>query len=1043
MSMKLNRLFSMAGLAWGLVLAGGWAAETAPEWKTIYERDLAQGETLGEWIAISGDWTLTPEGMKKTGRDSDGIMMLRAPVVKGAVRVTYEAMSPEKPGDLSLFFGMQDGNFASACFFGFGTSDNTTNVLRYPFLPKVHGAAPLITPGKWHQVVILREGGQLSMDVDGVRAVSRSEDSGGFPGPFIALYCWQEGVFRRITIEQRPDPVLNSLLTSKAVKREADGSDESFNLFGLIQERDQKKSEVDRLLAERVDVQQRLIGDSQPVFNPQDSLAGWSTLAKAGSNALVAVFSAGREAEDDPYGAIRMVRSENNGIDWSDPLDVADTPLSDREPGIVALKSGGLLVTWRAVRGLESPETAVRGLPADVQRWKAAIARITEADAAHAGAWCTVSRDGGKTWNTKVAMPVHCAHGPIQLKDGRLLCLGRGMENGKPILGAAESKDDGKTWSLIWRKALGHPELAGIQYTHAAELPDGRLLGVFTTDPKDWKFKGGCYIPNQIWQTESADGGQTWSVPQITPMFGFPPHLAALKDGRVVCTYGYRMDITRASLRAYPVSQRACFSYDGGRSWDFQREIVLRGDVPDKHLGFPCTVEADDGGLVSLFSQALFTQDRPGLERVRWEAPARPADPRPDPRFDVEIGEAKLVVAGPPEERRWGFYQFPHGSRTTRGGELIVFYSAHDDTVGGGASYPVDPCVSRDRGQTWVKATPADLQNLPSGFQLKDGTELTSGGLKPMRAGELGLKPVTPANVDLWKSILLYRYADLPKDHQGFRMTRKAPGGQAEDHFAPLEFPDLALIRYLFGQNSEIGGSVPLPDTLVGPYGRLNRDGGTLELPDNTLLMLAGAVRFREDGTALNGTFLLASEDGGRSWKLRSMLMDTQREKGLLGCEEASLVQRPNGTLVTLIRNEGAPAWRPFYMPDCWLTISRDNGLTWTPPRWFNAFGVLPRLITLDNGIVVASYGRPGVEVRFSSDPDGLIWSQPFSIRPRIGMIGRAVADKDATCGYTSIFPCGPDRFVIVYSDFYHRDADWILHKAIKVREIRVTRRTP
>jgi len=154
------------------------------------------------------------------------------------------------------------------------------------------------------------------------------------------------------------------------------------------------------------------------------------------------------------------------------------------------------------------------------------------------------------------------------------------------------------------------------------------------------------------------------------------------------------------------------------------------------------------------------------------------------------------------------------------------------------------------------------------------------------------------------------------------------------------------------------------------------------------------------------------------------------------------MVLRPNGTLVALVRNEGGPAWRPFYTPDSRLTISKDNGMTWTAPRHFNNFGVMPRLVTLENGVVVCSYGRPGVEIRFSSDPDGLMWSEPYSIRSRIGMIGRAVTDNDATCGYTSIIPCGPDSFYIVYSDFYYRDADWVLHKAVKVREVRVTVKT-
>jgi hypothetical protein len=37
------------------------------------------------------------------------------------------------------------------------------------------------------------------------------------------------------------------------------------------------------------------------------------------------------------------------------------------------------------------------------------------------------------------------------------------------------------------------------------------------------------------------------------------------------------------------------------------------------------------------------------------------------------------------------------------------------------------------------------------------------------------------------------------------------------------------------------------------------------------------------------------------------------------------------------------------------------------------------------------------------------------------------------------LIPLGPDRFLIVYSDFYYRDEHWTLHKAIMAREVRVT----
>src|SRR5437762_1621151 len=41
-------------------------------------------------------------------------------------------------------------------------------------------------------------------------------------------------------------------------------------------------------------------------------------------------------------------------------------------------------------------------------------------------------------------------------------------------------------------------------------------------------------------QAESDDAGDTWTAPRPTPMWGCPPHVLALGDGRLLCVYGHR-----------------------------------------------------------------------------------------------------------------------------------------------------------------------------------------------------------------------------------------------------------------------------------------------------------------------------------------------------------------------------------------------------------------------------------------------------------------------------------------------------------------------
>jgi hypothetical protein len=53
------------------------------------------------------------------------------------------------------------------------------------------------------------------------------------------------------------------------------------------------------------------------------------------------------------------------------------------------------------------------------------------------------------------------------LRDGRLLYLGRTLIDGKPFLAAAESKDEGQSWQIVWKQSLHDDELLGLRDPHA------------------------------------------------------------------------------------------------------------------------------------------------------------------------------------------------------------------------------------------------------------------------------------------------------------------------------------------------------------------------------------------------------------------------------------------------------------------------------------------------------------------------------------------------------------------------------------------------
>jgi hypothetical protein len=97
-----------------------------------------------------------------------------------------------------------------------------------------------------------------------------------------------------------------------------------------------------------------------------------------------------------------------------------------------------------------------------------------------------------------------------------------------------------------------------------------------------------------LWETYSDDGGLTWVDPYPTPLWGFPPHLTLLDDGRVVVAYGRRKP---------PFGQRAAVSEDGV-TWRAEDEIVLRDDAPNEDLGYPASIQLNNGSVLTVYYQS-------------------------------------------------------------------------------------------------------------------------------------------------------------------------------------------------------------------------------------------------------------------------------------------------------------------------------------------------------------------------------------------------------------------------------------------------------
>ena len=96
------------------------------------------------------------------------------------------------------------------------------------------------------------------------------------------------------------------------------------------------------------------------------------------------------------------------------------------------------------------------------------------------------------------------------------------------------------------------------------------------------------------------------------------------------------------------------------------------------------------------------------------------------------------------------------------------------------------------------------------------------------------------------------------------------------------------------------------------------------------------------------------------------------------GFREADLAQAPNGDLLCVMRSGGRnPGAATLFPTPLYCSRSSDNGRSWTPPEQIADRGVCPNLVTLDNGVIVCTYSRPGNWLIFSDD-DGRTWKGAF-----------------------------------------------------------------
>lgn len=398
-------------------------------------------------------------------------------------------------------------------------------------------------------------------------------------------------------------------------------------------------------------------------------------------------------------------------------------------------------------------------------------------------------------------------------------------------------------------------------------------------------------------------------------------------------------------------------------------------------------------------------------------APTTPEKPK---SFHLEIGDPTVVMQGAVGDNAWGHYQFP-GLAYTLDGNILATWSYSNDTIGDYVGVYRQK-VSTDGGKTW--SSDESLCYIPDKFQMSNGkyfagferanahyttwqneytpamTWGTNNGYKLFFAEDL------PKNEDT--TVWAYEYDPATGEKTKFECTVNWP-------HAPLtEFPggNIYPMTQMFALSQDsiitIDGVMYLAMYFYG----FNSYASTREYAVN-------------NHSKYYSTYIFSSEDNGRTWNFLSQIATFGKNitfsEGL--CEPCLNIM-PDGSVMILMRSGGDS--KP-----CYWARSTNNCKSWSVVKKFDDIGVLPQMVTLDCGVSIATYGRPYMRIRATSDPTGKDWQPAQTFDMYSG-------ENNSSCYYTDLLALDDTHALWIYSDFKYPNANGVPVKSIIVRVITV-----
>ena len=333
--------------------------------------------------------------------------------------------------------------------------------------------------------------------------------------------------------------------------------------------------------------------------------------------------------------------------------------------------------------------------------------------------------------------------------------------------------------------------------------------------------------------------------------------------------------------------------------------------------------------------------------------------------------------------------------------------------------------ISRDMGKTWaVQDTYVHPFSDGKGVRIEMAVGVLHGFLSQMSDGSYVGMGGNIVNHLLRKDQEHIPYITTLRR---YKSLDDILAGKYEDDFARVDVPELAFQKgdsdHLYTGNIE-GKIIELDngDWIVAMSGRFKQD--KIRVPYHKW----EAYQFRN--------WVCISKDKGRSWSYLATIGDPEKDilpKLAEGYNETSLLKLDGNKILAVMRTGGNPNAEGTMEKYTYLAaaVSEDGGKTWQAPQPIAPYGVFPRLLRMNNGMIACSSGRPGVFLIFSRD-DGKTWTQPQWVTRYHAKWG------ECSSGYSSFAETDEEVISIIYDDVV-RDSDGkILRHVVKIGRYRV-----